>query len=146
MGTATEEAMRLISEAEERLRQAKSVLESGRESPSAGEWPGGRILADILAEGGSVTRERLYQLAAKHGMDRRGLGGFFRASGKGSLYEVSGMNRIILTPSGIEIARRYLEAEEGVNYQVSESAFAKVAERSFAEDWGSAEDSIYDEA
>lgn len=146
MGAATEEAMRLISEAEERLRQAKSVLESGRESPSAGEWPGGRILADILAEGGSVTRERLYQLAAKHGMDRRGLGGFFRASGKGSLYEVPGMNRIILTPSGIEIARRYLEAEEGVNYQVSESAFAKVAERSFAEDWGSAEDSIYDEA
>jgi hypothetical protein len=146
MSAATEEAMRLISEAEERLRQAKSVLESGRESPSAGEWPGGRILADILAEGGSVTRERLYQLAAKHGMDRRGLGGFFRASGKGSLYEVSGMNRIILTPSGIEIARRYLEAEEGVNYQLSESAFAKVAEGSFAEDWGSAEDSIYDEA
>lgn len=144
MGAVTEEAMRLISEAEERLRRAKSVLESGRESPSAGEWPGGRILADVLAEGGSVTRERLYQLAAKHGMDRRGLGGFFRASGKGSLYEVSGMNRIILTPSGIEMARRFLEVAEGLTYQVSETAFAKVAESAFAEDWESEEDSVYD--
>jgi len=144
MATTVEEALRLIEEAEERLRQARAALEPMK-TGSRFEWPGGKILAEILAEGGSVTRERLYSLAEKHGMDRRGLGGFFRASGKGSLYEIPGMDRVILTPSGTEIARRLLEAEGGVTYQVSESAFARVAERSFAEDWNSEEDSIYDE-
>lgn len=143
MAVTVEEALRLIEEAEERLKQARAALAPMMTSKRF-EWPGGKILAEILAEGGSVTRKHLYSLAAKHGMDRRGLGGFFRASGKGSLYEVPGMDRIILTPSGIEIARRYLGGEEGLTYQVPESAFAKIAERSFAEDWSSEEDSIYD--
>jgi hypothetical protein len=136
------EAVRLIEEAEERLSRAKVALRPIAE-PGASRWPGGRILADVLKEGGSVTRERLYELAAKHGMDRRGLGGFFRASGKGSLYEVPGMNRVILTPAGTELARRTIEEDETM-YPMSETAFAKVAEPSFAEDWGSDEDSIYD--
>src|SRR3989304_2873822 len=144
MAVTVEEALRLIEEAEERLKQARAALAPMMTSKRF-EWPGGKILAEILAAGGSVTREHLYSLAAKHGMDRRGLGGFFRTSGKGSLYEGPGMDRVILTPSGIEIARRLLEAEGGVTYQVSESAFARVAERSFAEDWNSEEDSIYDE-
>jgi hypothetical protein len=136
------EAVRLIEEAEERLSRAKAALRPIAE-PAASGWPGGRILADVLKEGGSVTRERLYELAAKHGMDRRGLGGFFRASGKGSLYEVPGMNRVILTPAGTELARRAIEEDE-TRYPTSETAFAKVAEPSFAEDWESDEDSIYD--
>jgi hypothetical protein len=135
------EAVRLIEEAEERLSRAKAALVP-MAGPAAG-WPGGRILADLLNEGGSVTRERLYELAAKHGMDRRGLGGFFRASGKGSLYEVPGMNRVILTPAGTELARRAIEEDETM-YPMSEPSFAKVAEPSFAEDWESDEDSIYD--
>lgn len=144
MSTATQEAVQLIAEAEERLQQAKAILQNGHDRAPAEGWPGERILAEVLAEGGSVTRERLYQLAAKHGMDRRGLGGFFRASGKGSLYEVPGMDRIILTPSGIEVARRLLESREGLTYEPAEPSFARVAEPSFAEDWGSEEDSVYD--
>jgi len=142
---AAGEAVRLIEEAEERLKEARAVLgaiNGGREKET---WPGERILAEILSEGGSVTRERLYELAAKHGMDRRGLGGFFRASGKGSLYEVPGMDRIILTPSGTEVARRQLERREGITYdEPSTGAFAKVAEGPFGEDWDSDEDSVYD--
>jgi hypothetical protein len=144
MSTATQDAVRLISEAEERLQQARSLLENGHERAREEGWPGERILAEVLAEGGSVTRERLYQLAAKHGMDRRGLGGFFRASGKGSLYEVPGMDRIILTPSGTEVARRLLESREGLTYEPASPSFAKVAEAPFAEDWESDEDSVYD--
>jgi len=138
------EAIRMIEEAEERLRQARELLRPAAEEASGEDWPGGRILAEVLAEGGSVARERLYQIAARHRMDRRGLGGFFRASGRGSLYEVPGMDRIILTPSGTEIARKMLEKEESLSYQAPETAYAKVAERSFAEDWDSEEDSTYD--
>jgi hypothetical protein len=136
------EAVKLIEEAEERLTRAKAALAPMAE-PQPSRWPGGLILADVLREGGSVTRERLYELAARHGMDRRGLGGFFRATGKGSLFEVPGMNRVILTPAGTEIARRVLE-EESEPYEPRDLTFAKVAEPSFAEDWESDEDSIYD--
>ena len=141
---SAQEVMRLIEEAEERLKRAKEMLRPTAGQGSGADWAGGRILAEILAEGGSVTRERLYQLAAKHGMDRRGLGGFFRASGRGSLYEVPGMDRVLLTPVGIETGRRFLEREEELTYQSADAALAKVAERSFAEDWDSEEDSIYD--
>lgn len=145
MGAAqAQEAVRLINEAEERLRRARSLLENGHDRSKEEGWPGERILAEVLAEGGSVTRARLYELAAKYGMDRRGLGGFFRASGKGSLYEVPGMDRIILTPSGTEVARRVLESREGFTYEPSKPSFARVAEPSFAEDWESDEDSVYD--
>jgi hypothetical protein len=144
MANATKAAIQLLEEAEERLRHAKALLEPANGGESREAWPGGRILADILAEGGSVTRERLYELAGKHGMDRRGLGGFFRASGKGSLYEVPGMDRIILTPSGISMAQPYLERQESLTYEPPTPSFTLVAEPSFAEDWGSDEDSVYD--
>lgn len=144
MTATTQEAVRLIEEAEERLKQAREILQPGAGQEGEPYWVGGRILAEILAEGGSVTRERLYQLAAKYGMDRRGLGGFFRASGKGSLYEVRGMDRIILTPTGTDIARHLLEEVGGFTYEAPQASFAKVAERSFAEDWDSDEDSVYD--
>ncbi|HEU4759805.1 MAG TPA: hypothetical protein VFT91_07465, partial [Dehalococcoidia bacterium] len=112
-----------------------------RTSPGE-QWAGGLILADILREGGFVTRERLYEIAKKYGMDRRGLGGFF--TGKGSLQAIPEMNRVMLTQEGVKTARRYLEQEAGAALEEQEATLARVAEPSFAEDWDSVEDSVYD--
>ena len=135
--TAIEEAERLLSQAKDALR---SVAAQSDEPDVAG-----RILAEILKQGGSVSKQELYRLAAQHGMDRRGLGGFFRQSGKTSLYALPG-DRVLITPYGVEQARRQVESERPLEYGEPEVNLARVAEPSFAEDWDSEEDSIYDTA
>jgi len=138
--TKLQEALALVAEAEQRLHHAKEILEQELSVSTEPQWAGGLILADILREGGSVTRERLYGLARKHGMDRRGLGGFF--TGRGSLQAIPEMNRVMLTPEGVKTARRYLEQESP--YEAAEPSFHRIAEASFAEDWASDEDAAYD--
>jgi hypothetical protein len=77
-------------------------------------------------------------------MDRRGLGGFFRQSGRTSLYALP-TDRIVLTPYGADQARRCLERGSNIVYDDEPTiAYARVAEKSFAEDWDSDEDSVYD--
>ena len=138
-------AVTLIEEAEDALRQLKAMLASESTAREPHEYPSQLVLAEILQRGASVTKDELYALAAKHGMDRRGLGGLFRQSGKTSLYELAGTDKVVLTPYGAEMARRLLERRPSIVYEEPTSAYAKVAEESFAEDWDSEEDSVYDE-
>ncbi len=138
------DAVGLIQEAEEILQHVKSLLESSSARVQEVDL-GERILAEILQRGGSVSKQELYALAEKHGMDRRGLGGFFRQSGKTSLYELLGTDKVVLTPYGAEQARRFLERRPSMMYDEEPTTiYAKIAEKSFAEDWGSDEDSVYD--
>ena len=136
-------ALQLIGEAEELLQQAKSFLNGADQQPV--EDIGEKVLGEVLERGASVSKAELYEIAAKHGMDRRGLGGFFRQSGKTSLYVLPG-DRVVLTPYGAEQARRYTERSRNIMYYEEPSvSFAKVAEGPFAEDWDSEEDAVYDE-
>jgi hypothetical protein len=47
------------------------------------------IIQDIVSEGGKVTKDRWYEIAAKYGYQGRGLAGFFR-EGKAGLLEMRG--------------------------------------------------------
>jgi hypothetical protein len=143
--TKAERAAQLVEQVEERVTELKSILgraTSNEPTPNVGD----RVLAEILERGASVTREELYAIAEKHGMDRRGLGGFFRVSGKMSLNELRGTDRIVLTPYGADQATRYLTSRPSIAYDDVTQPFTKAAEESFAEDWDSDEDSIYDRA
>lgn len=135
------EALSLLDEIEDRFSRIRQLLRPLAQGDD--EDIGARVLAEVLEQGGSVTKEELYRIAAAHGMDRRGLGGFFRQSGKASLHLLPG-DRVLLTPYGAEQARRHIERKEPVVYEISEPNYMKIAEASFAEEWDSAEDSVYD--
>ena len=136
-------AVQLIVDAEGLLQQAKAMLSGTDERPV--EDIGERVLGEVLERGASVSKAELYEIAAKHGMDRRGLGGFFRQSGKTSLYVLPG-DRVVLTPYGAEQAKRFTERSRNIMYfEEPNTSFAKVAEGPFAEDWDSEEDAVYDE-
>lgn len=142
--TKAKEAIRTIEEVQERLEH---VLELLRPVAAQDDEPdvGGLVLAEVLEQGGSVTRDELYRIAASHGMDRRGLGGFFRQSGKTSLYVLPG-DRVLLTPYGVEQAQRHIQRKTPLTYEPAEPDLARIAEPSFARDWESDEDSVYDSA
>jgi hypothetical protein len=135
-------AIRLIGDAEELLQQAKALLNGTGEQEEPDLGP--RVLAEVLDRGASVSKAELYEIAEKLGMDRRGLGGFFRQSGKTSLYVLPG-DRVVLTPYGAEQARRHAEMKRSFMYEEPKIAYAKLAEKPFAEDWDSEEDSVYDD-
>jgi hypothetical protein len=141
--TKIQEALALIAEAEERTKRAREILEREVGAPAAGVWVGGLILAEVYREGGSVTRARLHEIAKMYGMDNRGLGGFF--TGRGSLQALDDVDRVMLTPEGVKAARSYLN-RPGTPYKAAEPNYARAAEASFAEDWDSPEDSVYDDA
>jgi hypothetical protein len=138
----TEQAEKLIEEAEALLERAKALLK-GVPAPEPVNDPGVRVMAEILMRGGSVSRRELYEIAAGIGMDKRGLGGLFRQTGQTCLYELPG-DRVLLTPYGAEKAQRFIGRSP--QYPEPQPNFARAAEPSFAEDWNSAEDSIYDDA
>lgn len=136
------EAVSLITEVEERIGRVREILQREAGAPVAGgPWPGGLLLAEILEEGGSVTREQLYELATKYGFDKRGLGGFY--TGKGSLQMIEEKNRVMLTPEGVKTARKYLQQSRP--YEAGEPSLARAADASFAADWNSDQDAIYDD-
>jgi hypothetical protein len=137
------DASRLIAEIEDRMKRLKELLVEEPGSPVANL--GDRVLGDVLRRGASVSKHELYSIAEEHGMDRRGLGGFFRESGQNSLTELPGTDRVVLTPYGADRAQRYLN-RSAREYGIGEPNLSKVAESSFAEDWNSPEDSVYDDA
>ena len=137
-------ADKLIAEIEVRLERLRALL--GKEAGYEVSDMGDRVLGNVLEQGAAVTRQELYEIAARHGMDRRGLGGFFRETGKKSLMELPGTGRIVLTPYGPERARRVLDRRETTGYRVYEPSLQRLAETSFAQDWDSPEDQIYDRA
>lgn len=140
--TAAIRATTLIGEAQELLKEAKSLLEQADEPPD--EELGLKVLSEIMRRGASVSKQELYDIAESYGMDRRGLGGFFRQSGKSSLYNLPG-DRVLLTPYGVEQAQRRMERNAIYMYdEESTIVYAKVAESSFADDWNSEEDGVYD--
>ncbi|MEO8458377.1 MAG: hypothetical protein ABI559_11245 [Chloroflexota bacterium] len=146
MSSVNEQVTLLIGEAEAKLATARALLDG---LPAADPEPelGARVLAEIINRGGSVGRGELYAIAAEIGMDKRGLGGLFRKTGKTLLHELPG-DRVVLTPDGAERGQRYLNLRQrstSALYGASEPQLARVAETSFAEDWDSAEDSAYDE-
>jgi len=136
----TSEVTTLLREAEERLVRARQLLSVGGDEDVPSVSVGGLILAEVLEEGGFVERERLHEIARLHGMDIRGLGGFF--TGRGSLQMVPETDRVMLTPEGVKTARRYLR-KSGKPY-VSEPNLARAAEPSFAKDWDNDVDAAYD--
>ena len=138
------EAIDLIEDVQQKLDRALDLIRPIAAQDTEPDV-GGLILAEVLEQGGSVTKDELYQIAASRGMDRRGLGGFFRQSGKTSLYVVPG-DRVLLTPYGVERAQRYASRQKSYEYEPSDRAYSKVAEPTFAEDWDSDEDSVYDGA
>jgi len=140
---SVQKALTLIQEVEERLARLRELI-----APSAGVIPdaGDRVLADVLEGGAALSRAELYEIAQKHGMDRRGLGGFFRESGQQSLQVLPGTDRIVLTPYGAERAKRFLDRRAARTYEVPARALQRIAEASFAEEWDSPEDSVYDRA
>lgn len=134
---------KLLDEIETRVAQLR-VMVASPPTPVAPDL-GERVLADVLTQGGSVGRKELYEIAELHGMDRRGLGGFFRESGQKSLMGLPGTDRIVLTPYGAERAQRHLNRQRASQYEAVEPNLSRVAETSFAEDWNSEEDAAYDD-
>jgi hypothetical protein len=134
---------KLLDEIEARVAQLRVIVASpaGPVAPDLGE----RVLADVLTRGGSVGRKELYEIAESHGMDRRGLGGFFRETGQKSLMDLPGTDRIVLTPYGAERAQRHLNRQRATPYETVEPNLSRVAEASFAEDWNSEGDAAYDD-
>lgn len=142
----SQQAVKLINEVEERLTRLRFLITDG-DATAPIQDVGDRVLAEILEQGAAVTRQELYGIAAKHGMDRRGLGGFFRESGKKSLTELPGTGRIVLTPHGAERAQSHVNRRASSSYAAaSEPSLYRIAESAFAEDWDSPEDQIYDRA
>jgi hypothetical protein len=90
------------------------------------------VLAEVLTRGGFVGRKELYEIAELHGMDRRGLGGFFRETGQKSLVDLPGTDRIVLTPYGAERAQRHLNQQRATPCDTVEPNLSRVAEASFA--------------
>lgn len=142
MASKTENARRLIEEIEERLALMKELvgMATSADIPDLGD----RVLAEVLERGASVSREELYEIAESQGMDRRGLGGFFRESGQKSLTDLPGIDRIVLTAYGAERAQRQLNRIRSGAYEPGEPNLARAAEPSFADDWNSDEDAAYD--
>lgn len=56
------------------------------------------ILDEIMAEGGSVSKDEWYGIAKKYGYSGRGLAGFFRSDGTG-LLDMKG-EKVTITRSG----------------------------------------------
>ncbi len=75
------------------------------ERPPENWIPRLRVWKRVLARGGTVTAQELHTIADEVGMDRRGLGGFFRGE-KGSLIRTPG-GRLTLAPHAIEAVRKY---------------------------------------
>jgi hypothetical protein len=134
---------KLLDEIEARVAQLR-IMVASPVAPVAQDL-GEKVLADVLIRGGSVGRKELYEIAELQGMDRRGLGGFFRESGQKSLMALPGTDRIVLTPYGAERAQRYLNRRRANQYEPAEPNLSGIAESSFAEDWNSEEDAVYDE-
>lgn len=97
------------------------------------------VLQRIYWAGNTMSREQLLPVLESHGTDYRWIGqqvkkGYLSVSpipGGGTRYSV--------TPKAVKELRLDQEASE------EEVAFSKLAEISFAEDWGSEEDAAYDE-
>ena len=144
MSVAESQALQFIRQAEEALEKARSLLE-GTPAPAMEPELGARVLAEIIDRGGSVSRGELYEIAASIGMDKRGLGGLFRQTGKTLLHVLPG-DRVVLTPDGAERGERYINIRRrtSVIYEPSEPNLARAAEPSFAEDWTSDDDAAYD--
>jgi hypothetical protein len=144
MKNTESQALLLIKEAEEALEKARSLLE-GRVPAMTEPEVGARVLAEIIERGGSVSRGELYEIAANIGMDKRGLGGLFRQTGKTLLHVLPG-DRVVLTPEGAERGERYnsIYRRTKLVYESTEPNLALAAEPSFAEDWNSDEDAAYD--
>lgn len=96
-----------------RIREDLETLEN-RVRAAAGEEPGSlipewgitrtNIWKEVWERGGIVTREELHKIAKKHGIDNRGLGGFF--TGKASLVNIAG-NKVGLTEEAIRKMREW---------------------------------------
>jgi len=88
----------LLSEIEEKIEKIKSVI--GTDVDEDWEQRYARrmnILTDIFDKGGVVTDKELREIAERHRMDMRGVGGFF--VGDGSLVKISN-DRTALTERG----------------------------------------------
>lgn len=73
------------------------------------EWmlPRLKIWKSIKEEGGVVTKEELYQIATKVGIDNRGLGGFF--TGKNASLVQLGDGKVALTQVGEKKLKQFQE-------------------------------------
>lgn len=93
----------LVDEIEVRLIKVKKLMES---STFGGNAPDSsiRVLAEVDDAGGIVSKEEWLEIGKKHGMDARGLGGFF--VGEGSMICIGGDKRA-LTERGMKMVKRW---------------------------------------
>jgi hypothetical protein len=115
---------RFVREMSESLSRLAATLEGG-ESPGGSHYGPAHlklpwaervlrqslIVQDILSEGGNVTKERWYEIAAKYGYSGRGLAGFFRGGNQG-LLEMR-KERVYVTKHGKERLAQNLSRVEG---------------------------------
>ena len=106
--TITNEIRHLLEEIEVRVAKVREVIGDSRSSADNSD-NSVKILVEVYNAGGVVTKEEWRKIAKKHGMDTRGLGGFF--VGEGSMVRI-GDNKRALTEKGSDVVKRYLEKQD----------------------------------
>lgn len=106
-----QEILETIRSCQVELKRAenKTLQLLGEEGQSVPEWMVLRlkIWKSIKELGGVVTKEELYQIANKIGIDNRGLGGFF--TGKNASLVQLGDDKVALTQAGEKKLNQYQE-------------------------------------
>ena len=106
-----QEILETIRNCQVELKRAENTLLQllGEEQESVPEWMLLRlkIWKSIKEKGGIVTKEELYQIAKKVGIDNRGLGGFF--TGKNASLVQLGDDKVALTQVGEKKLNQYEE-------------------------------------
>jgi len=95
----------LVDEIEVRIIKVKKLMEDSTSGDSAAD-SSIRVLAEVYDAGGVVGKEQWLAIGKKHGMDARGLGGFF--VGEGSMICIGGDKRA-LTERGMKMVKRWRE-------------------------------------
>lgn len=95
----------LFDEIEIRLAKAKKLIENPNSSSNLPD-KNLKVLVDVHKKGGVVTADDWKAIGKKHGMDARGLGGFF--VGDGSMVLI-GDDKRALTERGAKMVKKWKE-------------------------------------
>jgi len=97
------------------------------------------ILQQVYWQGNSISRAQLLPILEGYGTDYRWIGQQVKKGYLSVSPVPGGGTRYSVTPKGVKELRLDQETPEET------TAFSKLAEASFAEDWDSVEDAVYDE-
>jgi hypothetical protein len=131
------EGLRAIREILDRL---EGLLGPNAEEPNLYERRK-ELLENIYWAGNAVPRERLYQQLREAGTQYQWVGQQVKKGYLSVLPVPGGTVRYSVTPRAV---RELGLGEEGPERMEERDALAKLSEASFAEEWDSPEDSVYD--